>query len=132
MEREKEDWVFKRQANKMSSNIKVTRVCDFCGNSFVAKTTVTRYCTKRCNERSYKAARRGEKIERSDLETSTKILRPIEELKAKEYLSVNETCKLIGISRMTLHRLIKKKEIKKGSIGRRVIIRKSEIERLLQ
>src|SRR5690554_6590748 len=28
----------------MSSNIRITRVCQFCGNSFTAKTTVTKFC----------------------------------------------------------------------------------------
>lgn len=57
---------------------------------------------------------------------------PIEVINAKEYLSVSESCRLIGISRMTLHRLIKAKKIKKGSIGRRVIISRKEIEKLIQ
>lgn len=116
----------------MSSNIKVNRLCEFCGKGFEAKTTVTRYCSHRCNSRAYKALAKGKKIEGSNLQTLTKLTQPIEAVKAKEYLSVAESCKLIGISRMTLHRLIKANKIKSGSIGRRVIIRKSEIEKLLQ
>jgi excisionase family DNA binding protein len=94
----------------------------------VAKTTVTRYCSHQCNSRTYKAKERGHKVAESDLQTLTAILSPIELLKAKEYLSIGEACKLIGISRMTLHRHIKKGKLKTGLIGNRVIIRKKDID----
>lgn len=38
----------------MSSNIKVERICEWCGKKFIAQTTVTRFCSKRCAEHSYK------------------------------------------------------------------------------
>ena len=116
----------------MSSNIKVIRVCEHCGNSFEAKTTVTRYCSHRCNSRAYKSKTRGGKIEKSNTETLTRILLPIEALRVKEYLNINETCSLIGISRMTLYRLIKGGQIKAANIGRKVIIKRSEIDRLMK
>lgn len=116
----------------MSSKIKVNRVCNFCGLSFEAKTTVTRYCSHQCNSRAYKLLAKGRKIEASNRQTFEKISLPIEVVKTKQYLSVAESCQLIGISRMTLHRLIKAKKIKYSTVGRRVIIRKSEIENLLQ
>jgi len=112
----------------MSTNIRVKRICEFCGNSFVAKTTVTRYCSHQCNSRAYKAKVNGKKVEASDLQTLTAILSPLEVLKAKEYLSISEACTLMGVSRMTLHRHIKKGKLKTGSIGNRVIIRKKDID----
>ena len=116
----------------MSSNITVTRICEHCGNSFKAKTTVTKYCSHRCNSRAYKAHAKGLKVERSNLETLDRVLLPIEALQAKEYLNINETCSLIGISRMTLHRLIKSNKLSASYIGRKVIIKRAEIDRLLQ
>ncbi|MBV8388972.1 MAG: hypothetical protein JO080_04140 [Mucilaginibacter sp.] len=37
----------------MSSNFTVNRICEHCGNTFVAKTTVTRFCSKICNNRNH-------------------------------------------------------------------------------
>jgi predicted nucleic acid-binding Zn ribbon protein len=45
----------------MSSNIKISRICDFCGNAFLAKTTVNRFCSKNCNSRFYKKEIRDKK-----------------------------------------------------------------------
>jgi excisionase family DNA binding protein len=68
---------------------------------------------------------------RSNAETKSKVLGPLEILKTKEFLSIGEACELIGISRMTLHRQIKAGKIKVGGIGRRVIIRKKDLEDFL-
>lgn len=38
----------------MSSNIKINRVCNFCNKDFIAKTTVTKYCSHKCASASYK------------------------------------------------------------------------------
>ena len=115
----------------MSSNIRVRRVCEYCGNEFEAKTTVTRFCSHRCNSRSHKLRIKGLKVAASNEETRAHVTQPMESLKAKEFLSIEETCKLIGISRMTLYRQIQNKKIKPRKIGRRVIIKRSEIDHLL-
>ena len=116
----------------MSSNVRVQRICKYCGNSFEAKTTVTRYCSGRCNKRDYKAKKRRGNIAKSNTETNTKILQPIDLLKAKDYLSVNDACKLIGVSRMTLHRQIKNGKLKTSGIGRRIIIKRVDLDKMLQ
>lgn len=54
----------------MSSNIKVERICEWCGNRFMAQTTVTRFCSKRCAEHSYKERMRQKKMALSNQETS--------------------------------------------------------------
>lgn len=38
----------------MSSNIEVVRICEYCKNDFIAKTTRTRYCSHLYNSRDYK------------------------------------------------------------------------------
>jgi hypothetical protein len=82
----------------MSSNIKVQRVCQHCGNEFTARTTSTKYCSHKCNKAAYKANLRANKVEESNKETQRIKTKPVDELKAKVYLSIAETCKLIGIS----------------------------------
>ena len=46
----------------MSSNIEIERICQHCNKDFIAKTTVTRYCSDDCAKRAYKARKRAEKI----------------------------------------------------------------------
>ncbi|MEK0750784.1 helix-turn-helix domain-containing protein, partial [Mycobacterium ulcerans] len=42
-----------------------------------------------------------------------------------------ETCKLIGISRRTVYRMIERGELITGKAGKRTIIRRSDLEQLL-
>ena len=115
----------------MSSNIQLTRVCQYCGNEFTAKTTVTKYCSHRCSNAAYKKRDRDIKVEKSIIQTKAIITKPIEHIQVKEFLSIEETCQLLGVSRWTIWRAIKNKEIKATQIGqKRIIIKRSEIDRL--
>lgn len=116
----------------MSSNIRVERICQHCGSTFTARTTVTKYCSDQCSKRAYKARKRAEKLNASDIETKNIISVSQEELKAKEFLTITETCTLLSVSRWTIWRAIKNKELNAGSIGRRKIIRRSDIEKLFK
>jgi excisionase family DNA binding protein len=115
----------------MSSNIKVQRICQHCGKEFEARTTVTQYCSDDCAKRAYKARLKTAKIEASDNETQRIRKKPIEDLKAKEFLTITETCRLLSISRWTVWRSIKRNELKAGKIGRKTLIKRSEIDNLL-
>ena len=115
----------------MSSNIQVQRICQHCGKEFTARTTVTQYCSDKCSKRAYKARLRVLKIETSNKVTQRIKSQPIEELKAKAFLSIAETCKLIGISRRTVYRMIERGELITGKAGKRTIIRRSDLEQLL-
>jgi excisionase family DNA binding protein len=117
---------------QMSSNIRIKRICEFCSNEFEAKTTVTKYCGDTCAKKGYKARKRSEKIEGSDKQVKQVLLRPIEEIKTKDFLSIAEACKLIGVSRMTIYRSIGRGVLKAGKIGRRTIIRRSELENIFE
>lgn len=48
----------------MSSNIQIEQNCQFCGKRFMAKTTVTKFCSHECASRNYKKQKREEKIKR--------------------------------------------------------------------
>jgi len=113
----------------MSSNIKIKKNCKFCRQEFVAKTTVTEYCSNKCSSLAYKSRKREEKIKISDnhffIEKGLKLANP-----SKEFLSVTETSLILGISRWTISRLITKKVIKSKKLGNRVIISKQSITEL--
>jgi hypothetical protein len=70
----------------MSSNIRVQKICEHCGNEFTARTTVTRHCSDNCAKRAYKARKRADKVEESNITTILIQSRPIRELKEKPYL----------------------------------------------
>ena len=114
----------------MSSNIRITRICQHCGKEFEARTTVTKCCSDYCAKRAYKARKKAEKIEAAEGETQQIREKPLEELKVKEFLSITEACQLLGLSRWTLWRAIKAKNIKAVKIGQRTIIERAEINRL--
>lgn len=58
----------------MSSNIRIKKVCEHCGEIFMAKTTITRYCSHRCNSAAYKKKVKQDKIEQSNQQTKNQIL----------------------------------------------------------
>jgi len=82
----------------MSSNIKVKRICVYCSSEFVAQTTSTKYCSKKCNSAHYKTKVRAKKVERSNIETTQKKHKPIQDVQAKEFLSVKDVSFLLGCS----------------------------------
>jgi excisionase family DNA binding protein len=114
----------------MSSNIEIQRICGYCGNEFTARTTTTRYCSHKCNSRDYKAKVKANKIDKSNTETRQAIVKPIEELKSKPFLSIAETGKLLGISRRTIYRMMQRNELRAGKAGKRRIIQRTEIDKL--
>ena len=115
----------------MSSNIQVQRICQHCGKEFTARTTVTQYCSDTCSKRAYKARLRAGRVDQSNKETQRIKNQPIEELKTKAFLSIADTCKLVGISRRTVYRMIERGELITGKAGKRTIIRRSDLEQLL-
>lgn len=119
------------ERHRMSSNIRVQRICQQCRKEFTARTTVTKYCSDKCSKAAYKARKRAEKIKQSNAETTRIINQPIEQLKAKEFLSIKEVSQLVGISRRTVYRLIEQGDLKKIKIGSRTIIKRSSINCLM-
>lgn len=131
----------------MSSNIKIPKNCQYCGQAFVAKTTTTRYCSKVCNNRHYKQLKREEKINAALNEQLNSVktaksqnlqnLQSVQSstfnninLKEKAFLSVQEAATLLGASRWTIQRMIKRDDIKAGKLGRRTVIPRTEIDNL--
>lgn len=117
--------------HKMSSNIEIQRICQYCNKEFTARTTVTKYCSDNCSKRAYKARKRAEKVAKSNIETHKIKTQPIEILKAKEFLSIKEACELIGISRRTIYRMFYRNELNLIKIGTRSIIKRSELDKIL-
>lgn len=121
----------------MSSNMQIPKTCQYCGKAFIARTTVTKCCSGQCAGKAYKANKRNEKVQ-STIEQDLKgdnIPQPgvsinPNSLALKDYLSVNEASKLIGVSRWTIQRMIKKGQLNAVQFGNKHIVKRSQIESL--
>lgn len=116
----------------MSSNIRVTRICEYCRQAFEARKTTSRYCSDLCCKRGYKARKRNEKISASDEQTRKIVEKPILDLQAEEFLTVDEAARLVRISRRTLYRLNERQELPFVKLSRRTVIRRSDINKLVE
>ena len=117
----------------MSSNIKVQRICQHCGNEFTARTTTTQYCGNTCSKRAYKARLQASKVEVSNKETQQIKNKPIEELKAKEFLTVREVAILLNCSLRTVYYYIENGNIKAVNLGQRITrVKRSDLDKLFE
>jgi excisionase family DNA binding protein len=117
----------------MSSNIKVQRICQHCGTEFTARTTVTKCCSDKCSKAAYKARIRAEKVQKSNTETRQIKNQPIEELKAKEFLTVREVARLLNCSIRSAYYYIESGTIKAVNLGQRITrVKRSEIDKLFE
>jgi len=57
----------------MISNLKIEKICEWCTNIFIAKTTVMRFCSNKCNSKAYKGRQR--KVKASPNANITKFLK---------------------------------------------------------
>ena len=112
----------------MSSNIEIKKVCEFCGSVFMAKKTTTRYCSHQCNSRAYKANKRGLKVASVEQKTESTIrIKPIEQVRDKEILTISEAAIFIGVSRPTIYKYLYNGELKSVRLGSKTFIRQADI-----
>ena len=115
----------------MSSNIRVNRVCQYCEIEFVAQKIVTKFCSLQCAQRSYKANLRAKKVELNNQEVRSIKEKPMEDLKAREFLTVRDAAKLLNSSRQTIYTLISCGQIHAVNIKvKKTLIKRSEIDKL--
>ena len=110
----------------MSSNIRIERICEWCGKQFTAQTTVTRFCSKRCSEHAYKERLRQKKISLSNQETAQNSRE--KESRNKEFLTPSETARYLGVGRTYIYDCINRGKIKVTRIGRKTLISKADIQ----
>ena len=117
----------------MSSKFEVQRICQHCSNEFTARTTVTRFCSHRCASAANKQKVRAGKIEESNKQTQQIKTKPIEELKAKEFLTVREVARLLNCSVRSAYYYIENGTIKAVNLGQRITrVKRSEIDKLFE
>lgn len=112
----------------MSSNIRISKTCEHCGQEFTAKTVRTRYCSHACNRKGYKKDERDKKLGTSKALIRVEPLNlrhcPVdwEELTRKPYLTVSEACLVLNVRVETLRRWIKEGIVKTNRVGKKHLI----------
>ncbi len=97
----------------MSSNLKIKRICAWCGKEFIAQKTTTACCSKQCANALYKKKKRDEAIKANNQFIEKKIdEKPIERIKDKPFLTITETAIYLGVTRPTVYGYIKRGELK--------------------
>ncbi|MBP9849013.1 MAG: helix-turn-helix domain-containing protein [Flavobacterium sp.] len=112
----------------MKTNIRVKKKCEYCKEEFVAKTTKTRYCSHKCNQRGYKQNQKQNKIATTEKATSLDIIN-IDELNRKDFLTAKEAAYILSMSLRTVYRLIQSKELNAYNFSeRKTLIRRKDID----
>lgn len=112
-----------------ASKIRIKKTCEWCGQEFYAQKITTRFCCKRCSEKSYKTGLRTAQIEQA---TNMLESRPQEEVSKMEYLSVRKTAVLLGLPLRTTYDLIYSGKLKACKISSRLtLIRRCDIEEMV-
>lgn len=113
------------------SKLKIPRVCEQCSKPFEAKTITTRFC---CNYCANKAGELRKKLEKEQKEKETllkKYSNKIAEVQTREFISVSEATVMFGISKDTIHRMIKRGIISGTNIGVRLTrVKRADLEAL--
>lgn len=117
----------------MTSFIQVKRICEHCNQEFLAKTTVTRFCSKTCSSRFIKAKKRNEKISAHNMKHELSLNSEVEKLKTKEFLKVKEVASLLDCSSRSVYYYIDQGVIEVINIGQRMTrVKRSSIDKLIE
>ena len=119
----------------MSSKLYIPKKCKHCGNAFIARTTVTRFCGDNCAKKAYKVRKRNEKIQSTLTVNMQKnnvapAIINYNTVNNKDFLSVTEASQLIGVSRWTIQRMIQQGRLKAVPFGRKHIVARWQIKTL--
>lgn len=114
----------------MSSNIRINKICEFCGNDFIAQTIKTRFCSQKCGSKSYKARKRDMTNDVPEETSEGMRSYDLEVLKKQDFFTVMQCCEIFGISRRTIFRMIARNDLDIVKLGRRTLISKESISSL--
>jgi excisionase family DNA binding protein len=114
----------------MSSNLSVNKVCEVCKMVFVAKTTVTRFCSTKCRKTKSREKNRDSNTEKKKADELLIENQYFDEIKNKDFLTVKDAAQLLNMSSKTVYRLIEREVINSVQFSeRKTLIRRSDIER---
>lgn len=82
----------------MSSTIEISKTCEWCGSTFIARKCTTRYCSKRCAEHAYKDAKRKEHVAKEQSKANSP-----ETIESSPFISPTQCARLLGVSRRSIY-----------------------------
>lgn len=113
----------------MSSKIQIRKVCQYCGRSFLAHTTTTRFCSHRCAQRNYKMQKREARLAKTPPDSKPSAPKSPINLN-REYLSCDAVACMMGLHRTTVYRYCVTGQLNCIKMNRKIFIRRSDIEQL--
>ena len=123
----------KNRTKMTASKVKIKKVCEWCGQEFIAWKVSTRFCSKQCNSHAYKDAIRKRVLLQTERETMEKA----EKISAsktgnQDYMSIAEAASLLGVTRMTVYNLIYSNVLRASKITSRLtFVRRCDIDAML-
>lgn len=101
-----------------SASVRIERICEFCGKTFIAKTCKTRFCCKACNDKYYKELIRNDcynAVTKEVKEEKKKRIRlavdELEVIQAREFISLKQLAIYLGVSRKSIYTYMRIYEI---------------------
>lgn len=108
----------------------INKKCRFCGKNFKAHTTKTKYCGHSCNNKHYKEKERKNNLHQLSGKKRERSYQSIlEEIKVKEFLSLEDCSLLLNVSRSTIKRIVEDEELTSFSIRSRVIVKREDLNK---
>ena len=90
------------------SSILIPRICEYCDKTFMARNVNTRFCSAACNNKSLRARRKREKEEQRQISLLDTKKEKIADIQTRPYISVSEAAQLIGVSKSTVRRMVRR------------------------
>ena len=117
-----------------TSNIRIKKVCQWCGNEFEAQKATTQYCCKRCAEHAYKERKRQEKKKITEtLDSLTAHENKINQLSGRDYLSVAEVAQILNVTPRAVYNLIYRGTIKAYRLTSQwAVIKRADIDAMIE
>lgn len=99
----------------------------------MAKTTVTRFCSKLCNKRHYKAKERSQKMAPMDQVLKKVLEAKPEEQTSAEFLTVKNAARLLRASDKMVYHLINIGKIHAVNLSeRKTLVRRADIDKIFE
>ena len=117
-----------------TSNFRIKKICEWCGQEFVAQKVTTKYCSHRCANLAYKQAIRAKRIQQEEQRIQiVKSEKPLIDIKDKEYLSIAQAATLLGLSLQAVYKMIYTGHLVAYKLSSRLsFVRQSDIEEMLK
>jgi excisionase family DNA binding protein len=102
------------------SKLKFPKICLQCGNPFEAKTVTTVYCSRPCIDKANRIKKQQALEEQRTQALLQEKAEIIADIQTRPYITIAEAVVLFGISKNTMHRLIKAGKVPAINLGQRL------------